>query len=154
MQGLLAFYRKVRSGEPSTVTGLPVGLRLLKSLIALSQARARADLRQVQLPVLSAHIACYMCSSLGQLYEERTIVSPLWLFSTSVCFCNQKSPAADGLAVLRQGVLLADAEDAIALIEESLFGGSAEEAAVVDFRRPAAGGRKSKQVSFCNWVMY
>ena len=62
MQGLLAFYRKVRGGDPSTLTGLPVGLRLLESLIALSQARARADLRQVQLPILSTHVACYMCS--------------------------------------------------------------------------------------------
>lgn len=55
--------------------------------------------------------------------------------------------------MLRQEVLLADAEDAVALIEESLFGGSAEEAAVVDFRRSAAGGRKSKQVRSCKWVM-
>ena len=55
--------------------------------------------------------------------------------------------------MLRQEVLLADAEDAIMLIEESRFGGSAEEAAVVDFRRPAAGGRKSKQVRSCRLVM-
>ena len=85
MQGLLAFYRKVRSGDPSTVTGLPVGLRLLESLIALSEARARADLRQVWLPTLIAHIAHCMCSNVGQLCKEETTMSPLWLFSTSVC---------------------------------------------------------------------
>ena len=86
MQGLLAFYRKVRSGDPGTVTGLPVGLRLLESLIVLSEARARADLRQVWLPSPSAHFACYVCSSLGRLCKERAIVSPLWLSSTTVCF--------------------------------------------------------------------
>ena len=58
------------------------------------------------------------------------------------------------MMVLRQEVLLADAEDAITLVEESLFGGSAAEAAVVDFRLPAAGGRKSKQVNFSKGVMH
>ena len=64
IQGLQAFYCKIRRAGCSTLTGLPVGLRLLESLIALSEARARADLRQVWLTILlvNAVISAYMCS--------------------------------------------------------------------------------------------
>lgn len=48
-QALQSFYLKVSRESPSAspVTGLPVNLHLLESLVRLAEARARADLRQV-----------------------------------------------------------------------------------------------------------
>ena len=57
LQALQAFYLKARRGGATPVTGLPVNLRLLETLIHLCEARARADLRQVW-PSVPGRRAC------------------------------------------------------------------------------------------------
>ena len=47
LQALQTFYLKAKREGVTPVTGLPVNLRLLETLIRLCEARARADLRQV-----------------------------------------------------------------------------------------------------------
>ena len=131
-QALQSFYLRARREGSRTVAGLDPDLRVLETLIRIAEARARADLRQVVLPQVVGHKLRQGC------YVPVTQQPQNWW---SNCKCMGR---CDLTCACAQEVTLADAEDAIELVQFSLFAGSPEEAAMRDFR-PAGSRRTSKQ---------